>query len=295
MSLNKLKIKQKIINSLPERYHFRKICRIRQKTKEAPSCICPNGSMTVEAAVIIPLLTCLLVFILFFLRIMQVQLVVQSALQNTGRKLSVYTSLLEKTKDDAEQTGSEANYRVAAKSLFVLNAGKSELIERFVQGGITGVSLLESEFSGDEIYLKASYQMKFPVDLFGKKAFYITQNSLHRKWTGWSDANLKDGEVWVYITKNGRVYHKTSSCTYLKLSIQSVEEGNITQYRNENGQKYRKCNECAEKDGVFSKVYITNYGDCYHRDLNCGGIKRTIEIIRLSEAGGKGACSKCWN
>ena len=251
--------------------------------------------MTVEAAVIIPLLTCLLVFILFFFRIMQVQLVVQSALQNTGRKLAVYTSILEKTKDDAKQTGSEANYRVAAKSLFVLNAGKSELIERFVQGGITGVSLLESEFSGDEIYLKASYQMKFPVDLFGKKAFYITQNSLHRKWTGWSDANLKDGEVWVYITKNGRVYHKTSSCTYLKLSIQSVEEGNITQYRNENGQKYRKCNECAEKEGVFSKVYITNYGDCYHRDLNCGGIKRTIEIIRLSETGGKGACSKCWN
>ena len=32
----------------------------------------------------------------------------------------------------------------------------------------------------------------------------------------------------------------------------------------------------------------------YHTDLNCSGIKRTIEMIRLSDVEGKGACSKCW-
>lgn len=84
------------------------------------------------------------------------------------------------------------------------------------------------------------------------------------------------------------MYHKTSGCTYLNLSIQSVEDVQIAEYRNESGEKYHKCELCADKINKFGRVYITNYGNKYHTDLNCAGIKRTIEMIRLSDVEERG-------
>ena len=295
VSLENRKLKEKISEkSLPERYDLKNFTTKRWKIRGTPRCICRKGSMTVEAAVILPFLTCLFVFVLFFFRIMQVQLTVQSALENTGRELAFYASFKERGRDEEEGADRTFNYLPLAKSLFTVKIGKDEHIDRFVSGGSIGISLAQSEFEDDEIYLKADYQMKFPVQLLGRRVFYFTQKCRYRKWTGWNSNESGQGEVWVYIAKNGKVYHKTSACTYLKLSIQSVEYNKIEDYRNENGRKYRECNECVEKESRFQKVYITNYGDCYHRDLNCGGIKRTIEMVRLSDTGGKSACSKCW-
>ena len=47
------------------------------------------------------------------------------------------------------------------------------------------------------------------------------------------------------------------------------------------------------KNYVSGKVYVTDYGTCYHSDLACSGLKRTIYLILLEETGGKRACGKC--
>lgn len=41
----------------------------------------------------------------------------------------------------------------------------------------------------------------------------------------------------------------------------------------------------AEKIKGKNTVFITDQGNRFHYDLNCGGIKRTIYMIRLSEVG----------
>ncbi len=97
-----------------------------------------------------------------------------------------------------------------------------------------------------------------------------------------------------YILQNREPCIIRLRAMYLNLSIQSVEDVQIAEYRNESGEKYHKCELCADKINKFGRVYITNYGNKYHTDLNCSGIKRTIEMIRLSDVEGKGACSKCW-
>ena len=123
--------------------------------------------------------------------------------------------------------------------------------------------------------------MKFPVSLLGKKSFWLSQQTIYRKWTGWKDElGIQDGDRWVYIAEQGTVYHKTSGCTYLNLSIQSVEDVQIAEYRNESGEKYHKCELCADKINKFGRVYITNYGNKYHTDLNCSGIK-SVPLLLL--------------
>ena len=62
--------------SLPERCSFRKGPAWTNAPKETPGCTCPSGSMTLEAAVVVPILACLFTFVLFFFRVMQVQLCV---------------------------------------------------------------------------------------------------------------------------------------------------------------------------------------------------------------------------
>lgn len=54
----------------------------------------------------VPILACLFTFVLFFFRVMQVQLCVQDALEDTGRTLSVYAAV----KDSQEE-----KYAVLAK------------------------------------------------------------------------------------------------------------------------------------------------------------------------------------
>ena len=234
----------------------------------------------------VPILACLFTFVLFFFRVMQVQLCVQDALEDTGRTLSVYAAV----KDSQEE-----EYAVLAKSMFIAKAREDDNIRKFVTGNVFGITFSESSFEGNDICLRVHYQMKFPVSLLGKKSFWLSQQTIYRKWTGWKDElGIQDGDRWVYIAEQGTVYHKTSGCTYLNLSIQSVEDVQIAEYRNENGEKYHKCEFCADKINKFERVYITNYGNKYHTDLNCSGIKRTIEMVRLSDVEGKGACSKCW-
>lgn len=277
-----LYMKYQLQKSLPESNASEK--------KGAPRCTCKSGSMTVEAAIVIPLMTCLLAFLLFYFRVMQVELSVQNALEETGRTTAVCA--------ERERTEpiSESVYFGMAKGMLMGTLGTDESVKRYVVGKAAGISLAESSFEGDEIYLCANYQMKFPITLLGRKMFHISQTTRYRKWTGQKNGQQsEEGDIWVYITETGTVYHKTSSCSYLELTIRSVDEKIVGDYRNEGGGKYHACEICAEKENPFQKVYITNYGDCYHRDLGCSGIKRTIEMIRLSEVSGKGACSKCWN
>ena len=195
--------------SLPERCSFRKGPAWTNAPKETPGCTCPSGSMTLEAAVVVPILACLFTFVLFFFRVMQVQLCVQDALEDTGRTLSVYAAV----KDSQDE-----KYAVLAKSRLSAKAREDDNIRKFVTGNVFGITFSESSFEGNDICLRVHYQMKFPVSLLGKKSFWLSQQTIYRKWTGWKDElGIQDGDRWVYIAEQGTVYHKTSGCTYLNV------------------------------------------------------------------------------
>lgn len=274
------------VESLPKsifQMTFSKI-HILSSCKGTPRCTCLPAVFTVEAAVIVPLLACFFISILFFFRVMQVELEVQKALDDTGRQLAVYLS--------GEETGNTTG-SVAAKALFLKEMSGREAAERYISGGSIGVSLAGSEFKGNEIRLKARYRIRLPVRIFWAWDFVMIQKAECRKWNGWSGVG-EDGtaDEWVYITETGTVYHMTKTCSHLELSIRAVDYEQLSALRNKNGGKYYKCTLCAGKD-TGGRVYITNQGDSYHRNLNCSGIKRTIFMVRLSEVGTRRRCSRC--
>lgn len=278
--INKRKEKslpRSIFRIIPSRSQIRLSCRGASRYTRL------SAVFTVEAAVVVPLLTCFFISILFFFRVMQVELEVQKALDDTGRQLAVYLA-----EEERAAAGS-----VTAKTLFLKEMSGRKAAERYVSGGSVGISLLGSEFKGDEIHLKARYCVRLPVRIFWTRDFNIIQKADCRKWNGWSGAG-EDGaaDEWVYITETGTVYHRTNTCSHLELSIRAVDYEQLSSLRNENGGKYYKCTLCAGK-AVGERVYITNQGNSYHRNLNCSGIKRTVFMVRLSEAGNRRRCSRC--
>ena len=96
----------------------------------------------------------------------------------------------------------------------------------------------------------------------------------------------------MYVTETGMVYHRDYHCTYLELSIRMVPASALDGLRNESQGKYYPCSSCVHGE-VHGLAYVTDYGEKYHSSLNCSGLKRTVYAVPLSEAVGKGACSKC--
>ena len=266
-----------------------------------------KGSITVETAAILPFFVCFLVFILYFFRILQVQSCVAQALSYTGRKIAAEYSLeLYQTEpglqsdtevmEPQEQGGNQAVGLLGATVLFQKELKKQNCPIKFIRGGILGITLLQSDFSGDYVELKATYRMKFPIRLLGNLQYQIAQSAKCRKWTGYHPG--QDGyeeDDWLYYTQYGRVYHTSRSCSYLDLSIHGIPDLQRGNARNASGGKYHACPYCGKGAVYHGMVYITNYGDCYHTSLTCSGLKRSVFMIRRSKATEKQMCSKCGN
>lgn len=244
-------------------------------------CIRKKGSYTLEAAVILPLVAAFFVALLFFFRVLQIQTQVQESLDYASRR----------TACEASAVSSQVALRASAEAYFRKELGQYTLPDDYVKGGVMGITLLSSDFSGSYVTLQANYYVKLPIAFFQVKGISITQNSKNHKWIGDRDDG---GEAdYVYVTPNGTVYHCSRSCSYLDLTIRSVNFADLSDLRNKNAHKYYACSECVANNANSGLVYITDYGTCYHTSLSCGGLKRTIYLIPLSEVGSKGPCSKC--
>ena len=164
-----------------------------------------------------------------------------------------------------------------------------------VVGGRAGIICTAETDDGDDdfVTLKAVYQIKLPITMLGMQTFRVQDRVSARKWTGYDPTESSEsGEELVYITETGVAYHKDRGCAYLNPSIQTVPYAGVDLLRSSSGNKYYPCELCA-KNVQGASVLITNYGNRYHTDANCSGLKRTIYQVPISEVGGRHACSKC--
>ncbi len=265
---------------------------------------CFSASLTVEIAVILPLFICFMVFILHIFRVLQVQAGVSQALQYAGRRIAAEYSVSAENSGEssmsAENAGESEGYGktvsglLRAKVLFEKQLKKQKCPVKYISHGISGISLMQSDFTGNYVELKAVYRMKLPVALPGNLQYRIVQAAKCRKWTGFVPGqDMEQEDTWYYYTEHGTVYHASRSCTHLDLSIRGVTYAQAGSSRNKSGGKYHKCEKCADSLHTQEMVYITDYGDRYHSSLSCSGLKRSIYMIRKSEAVGKRMCRKC--
>lgn len=148
---------------------------------------------------------------------------------------------------------------------------------------------------GDDLVISSDLVEISPfVKPIGFKSAYSYACMKYKKWNGYdlsgSNSNLCDDE-YVYITQTGGSYHRSKNCRHLLVTITTTTVNEIETLRNSEGKKYYACEKC--KGIGTGLLFVTQYGEKYHSNASCSGLKRTIKTIKLSEVGGRSACRDC--
>ncbi|MBR1930860.1 MAG: hypothetical protein IJ833_05210 [Lachnospiraceae bacterium] len=261
------------------------------------------GSMTVEAALILPL------FLFFFLNISSAMEMLrlhgnlELALWSVGNRMSVYGHAL--GEEHPERLAGLAFSYTYIKHYICEYLGEAYLENTPILGGVNGLQFLESDIlaEGDTVEIVVAYGVSPYSSIVGFRPFGMVNHYYGHVWNGYElplEESRTASDI-VYIAENGAVFHKNPDCTYLKLSIRETTLGQAVTARNIYGEKYHMCSICGMGNGKWelnsgttnSQVWITSEGDCIHYNRNCSGLKRTIYAVERSEIPDYRPCSRC--
>ncbi|MGC4018771.1 MAG: pilus assembly protein [Muricomes sp.] len=242
-----------------------------------------RASVTVEAALIIPIFLFAILSLVYLLEIQAIRTTIQIGVQSAAKIAAEDAVVL------------PAVNVIKFKHDIIESAGSDRIERSILDGGSSGIHCFKTHMSvlSGEIYVVVEYKVRLPFPRFTNLTAKFREEMKVKAWTGYSkrDGNQEDGQI-VYITDTALVYHEDYQCTYLQLSIKFVPRSELSWLRNEDGGKYYKCDKCVHGDS-FAGVYITNAGGKYHNSLSCSGLKRTIYGVKKSEVGLRGGCSRC--
>lgn len=280
-----------------------------------------KGSITVEAALILPIFLCFFLVFLYLFQILIVQEHIQSSITKTGldlakgayilddfvdvdEALDFDTDLLDSVLDQGLKNLVRASVEGSLVKELVQKYLDSELIDKScIKDGYSGVSFKGSSVLGqdEDIDIIVSYKVEFLLDIFGIGDIAMTQRVRLRGWTGHKvaakyfrvgESEEEDGTI-VYVTETGTVYHLRNTCSHISFSVEEVN-GIPNGRRNSSGAKYYPCSSCCKnKPGEGKTYYITSYGTRYHTRRDCSRIKRNVREVPLSEVKGRSLCKRC--
>lgn len=264
-----------------------------------------KGSMTIEAALIMPLFLMGLIFLLSLIEIIRLQSEIEQVMHQYGKKTAIYSYAYDQIQSN-DSNIFDVFESVGFSSIFLKKEiedkmGKGYLEQSPLVGGSNKINYIYSSFmKKDIIDLVAIYKVSPYSNIFGNMSITQMNRCRLRAWTGYdpsldeTNTGLENEMKYVYITQDGEVYHLNRNCTHLVLSVQECSSSSLGNFRNENGGKYSICEICGESNNITgNRIYITEKGDKYHMSQNCSGLKRTVIIIPISEASGRRVCSRC--
>lgn len=194
-----------------------------------------------------------------------------------------------------EIRGIQTTVRMAAHAAAKQTAGDGRLDRTLIEGGSRGIKCGKTRFNQiGQLQVCVEYRVKLPMTFLGISPMKMKEEFLLKSWTGYEtfgEQSAEDGEI-VYITDWASVYHEAYDCTHLQLTVQAVPRKELGSYRNESGGKYHACEKCGKYPSM-GNCYITDQGDKYHNSVSCSGLKRTIYAVTKEEVKGKRGCSKC--
>ena len=145
--------------------------------------------------------------------------------------------------------------------------------------------------------LTETVRYRIPFLPFGLPDVEFVCRARVHAWVGRLEADPAEGSgtapELVYVTENGSVYHTTSRCTHLSLSIRQLPALLAENARNQQGDRYRACEKCVGDGEKNSLLFVTEQGDCYHNSLECSGLKRSVRLEEASSLEGIPLCSRC--
>lgn len=279
-----------------------------------------RASLTVEAALILPIVLSVVLFLLSFVQITRAEQQIYFAAAELTEETAACGYLLKYADQEMDALWeNDGEYFGAAefaadilqgagdafwfRSMMQAKLADADCVNAVVSGGISGIDFWGSEvYAEDEMtVVRMSFQISFPVFRRLLPELSFQKTVVMRSFSGVGAFEREDSaqegeeseEGYVYVTETGTVYHVNSSCTYIRLSVEQASGSRIAEKRNQYGGKYYPCESCMKEEAVPGTVWITKTGTRYHARKDCSKIKRTVKKISISEASAYRPCSRC--
>lgn len=282
-----------------------------RKRKASYATLQGNGSVTLEAALVLPAVIAAFMALIQIMIFMEVQLKIQSTLYRQALKTAGYSYLIDSAEgyfldgmdtedyqrvlDIAENGVTEALIRNT-----VIDAlGDAIFQTPWIKGGREGIHVVVTPWvESGALDILLYYELEPAFNLFGLDGIPIVARARLRQWTGTTRvahdrAEGEEGKEVAYVTPSGTVYHTYRDCPYISVALSSVSYKDINSRRNASGARYYPCTSCCGPLSEDSAVYISKYGDRFHQSSTCRNIYHNIEEIPIGEVGGRTWCSKC--
>ncbi len=244
-----------------------------------------RGSTSVEAMLVVPLFLFAMLAFLFICNMIAVKSVIFEAAEETAEYMAEYAYLAEKFPDEAAY----GNIGMAALR-FQDYVDDSELVEKFVENGVSGVSFLGSSLPDEDGYilLNVTYSITLNIPFICNNTIQCQEKLRQKAYLGYQKKDQQESteeETYVYVAENGVVYHSSRLCTYLTPSISGTGKNQAI------AEGYRACEYCGQAAGSW--VYITGEGERYHSTTACSRLRRTVYREKKNETGGLTPCQRC--
>lgn len=256
-------------------------------------------SMTLEAALIVPLMLFFFLNLMSAIEMLRLHGNLEMALWENGRMMAVggyvydQTSLAE-SDNLILRLGGTALTDWAVHNAVCDQLGDAYLESTPLTHGAEGLNFMESSYMKEDcIDIKVTYQVSPMFQIPGFTSFRMANRFFARAWTGYQVYEEEAKEDIVYVTTYGEVYHFDINCSYLKRIVQAMSLAEAMVRKNQKGEHYTMCQLC-EKKQMEEQVYLTPDGNRYHHSLECPALKRLIRSMELSQAKQRyRECSRC--
>lgn len=278
------------------------------------------ASMTVEAALVLPLFLFCVFNILFLLDAVRLQSRVTAALQQTGDQICEYAWYREYAAagTDAEgdagtDSGGGIDVPQAAGDILSLAfvsggvrnyLGSEYMNSTCLRGGSGGISFFRSKIlsENDIVEIRADYRTRPFIPILNGPDLKLCTTYYAHAWTGFEIGSGTGGNgegeedtqqnAPVIVAENGVVYHTDPNCVYLNPRVREADASELDHLRANDGSIYHPCEYChPSKNGT---VYITPDGNRYHSSRSCSRLTRTTHEETLQEAASHlRPCPKC--
>ncbi len=251
------------------------------------------AGMTVEAAVVLPLVLFFLLSLGCIIESIRLHGNLQLALWSEGSRLAVHGGM------GMDGAGGALFSFVSLENGIREFLGEEYLEHSPLAEGASGLHFLESSWvtDRDELDIVLTYSVSLWGGLGKLSSFNMRNRYFGHLWSGYEippdGQDSDEGQEIVYVAENGQVYHTDRNCTHLELKIRPVSGAEVESQRNLRGETYSPCEKC-QPENTGQTLYITEEGNRYHADQNCSGLKRTVFSVWKSRAVKRyRACSRC--
>lgn len=272
----------------------------------------PNGSITLEAAITIPLFAFALLTVIYIMNIIHLQTTLQMALEETVRNISQaayisseFYSLTKEQQDEAinndysiiENVGASFISTNYIKKQFLDDKMTSFLNKSYIINGSEGISFLHSSMNLEDniIDVILTYNVSIPFMPDKLFSFKLSNRCYTRIYMGKDmEKEQLPSTFYVYYTVYGKVLHTNKYCRYLLNYSEALPYNQLFIGRNP-----ELCLLCSDDETSATLrqhnpvVYLTSDYQVFHLTLNCQSF--TGDIFRLERTSLKEneLCEEC--